>query len=298
MPQVSIILPYFEGQRWLLKAIQSVQAQKEVSWELIVVDDGSKQSPGSILHSLSDDRIRLIKIKHAGKGAALNKGVERAQADIVCFLDQDDIMLKGRLKKQLEAFVKYPDSDVVYSDYERVFDDGTVIDQFISSKASNQECIHNMAKGVALVSMQTMMIRKNTIMRIGGFSEDPELTGLDDAEFFVRLFVSEPILTYEPGLVQQWVQHGKNYSLSEQFQESRLITLNYLANLAKKCPMIQKELPYFRFHTHYMRGLYCLEHNMAKKATRAFLRAIHSCPFNWKGYYLLIKSLIYQFSYP
>jgi len=296
-PQISIIVPYFEGKRWLLRAVRSVQTQKGVSWELIVIDDGSKESPQFIPHSLSDSRISLVRKKHAGKGDALNRGIGAAQAEIICFLDQDDLMLPGRLKNQLAAFAKNPVADAVYSDYERVFEDGTLIDRFISYQASNQECLHNMARGKALVSMQTIMIRKDTIIRIGGFSGDPKLMGLDDVEFLVRLFAFEPILIYEPGLVQQWIQHGNNYSRSGQFQEARLILLDHLSTLAKNHAIIQKELPHFRFHTFYMRGLFNLENMMAKKAIPEFWRAICSCPFNWNAYYLFIRSLINRFTY-
>jgi glycosyltransferase involved in cell wall biosynthesis len=296
-PEVSVILPYYEGQRWLKRAIQCVQAQKRVSWELIVVDDGSKQSPVSIINSLNDKNIRLISIAHAGKGAALNTGIKAARADIICFLDQDDVMLPGRLQLQLDAFTRKPHSEVVYSDYQRISENGELIDQFISYQASNQECLRKLARDISLLSMQTIMVRKETIFNIGGFCSDPNLTGLDDAEFLFRLFISDPVLTYQPGFVQQWIEHGVNYSKSAQFQENRLILINYLSVLSRKHPILQKELPYIRFRIYYMRGLYYLENRTAKRAWCEFLRAIRLRPLNWNCDDLLIKSLVYQLVY-
>ena len=101
IPQVSVILPYYEGQEWVRHAVQSVQAQQEVIWELVIVDDGSKHSPDAIIQTINDERILFIKKDHAGKGAALNRGVKDARADIVCFLDQDDMMLPGILTRSL-----------------------------------------------------------------------------------------------------------------------------------------------------------------------------------------------------
>lgn len=293
-PRVSIILPYYNGQRWILKAIQSVQAQTGISWELIIVDDGSRLSPAPILHTLSDNRICLIRQENAGKGAALNRGITESHADFICFLDQDDIMLKGRLKRQLGAFAKVPHSDVVYSDYERVLDDGQLIDRFVSRQVSTNEALHQMAKGTGLLSMQNMMIRKSTILKIGGFSDDPKLTGLDDAEFLTRLLVSKVVITYEPGFVQQWVQHERNYSRSEQFQQSRLVLLDHLTNLSDKYPIRKKELSCFRFHAYYMRGLYFIENNMANRAIPELCRAISIRPLSWQSYYLLVKSIGYK----
>jgi glycosyltransferase involved in cell wall biosynthesis len=296
-PEVTVILPYFEGQRWLKGAIQCVQAQKGISWELIVVDDGSKQSPVSIINSFNDKNIRLISITHAGKGVALNKGIKAAWADIICFLDQDDVMMPGRLQLQLDVFVRKPHSEVVYSDYERVSENGKLIDQFISYQASSQECLRKLARDISPLSMQTIMIKKETIVNIGGFCGDPNLTGLDDAEFLFRLFLADPVLTYQPGFVQQWVEHGVNYSKSAQFQENRLILLDYLSELGRKHPIMQKELPYIRFRIYYMRGLYYLENRAAKSAWPEFLRAIRLRPLSWNCYYLLIKSLVYQLGY-
>ena len=90
-PKVSVILPYYMGQRRLIRTVQSVRMQEGVAWELIIVDDGSDLSPAHLLEPLQDDRIRFFQQPHAGKGAALNKGVQEAMSDIICFIDQDDI---------------------------------------------------------------------------------------------------------------------------------------------------------------------------------------------------------------
>jgi len=61
-------------------------------------------------------------------------------------------------------------------------------------------------------------------------------------------------------------RHGKNYMKSESFHKARLILLDHLENLALKNAMTRKELPYFRYHTYYMRGLYALEHGQPEEA--------------------------------
>jgi glycosyltransferase involved in cell wall biosynthesis len=289
-PQVSVILPYFEGLAWLPRSIQSVREQQGICWELVIVDDGSKQDPTAIVQSLQDDRLRLIRMEHSGKGAALNVGVTSSKTDIVCFLDQDDIMIPGRLMLQYDAFLRTPDVDVIYSDYERVHDDSRLIDRFISHQASNKECLKSMARSNALVSMQTIMMKKPTFHKIGGFSNDIQLSGLDDAEFFVRLFASAPILHYVPGVVQKWVLHGQNYSESADFQKSRLIFLEHLSKHAQNNPDVLKELPYFQYHAFFMRGLFFLERGMSAEAMFEFLRAVRARPLNINGYYLLLKS--------
>jgi glycosyltransferase involved in cell wall biosynthesis len=290
--QVSVILPYYEGEKWLLRSVQSVLSQRGVTWELIVVDDGSSQSPIPVLEAIQTNHLRLIRIDHAGKGAALNRGVSEARADLVCFIDQDDIMVPGRLKLQYDAFEEHLQADVVYSDYERVSHDGRVIDRFVSRQATGGECLKSMARSMGLVSMQTIMMKKSLFYEIGGFSDDLRLTGLDDAEFFVRLFSSGAAFQYVPGIVQQWVLHGQNYSESLDFQQTRLIFLEHLAKCAGTNPLIRAELPYFQYHAFYMRGIFYLEKGLAGQAMREYLKAVRLRPLNWNGYYLLFKSWV------
>lgn len=291
-PEVSIILPYFEGQRWLRRAIQSVQVQGEVSWELIVVDDGSVNTAEAVINAADDSRIKYIYIDHSGKGGALNRGAREADSDIICFLDQDDIMLPRRLVTQLKAFQKSYAADGVYSDYERRHENGDLIDQVFSSPAGPRESIHRMAVGRSCVTMQTLMLKKSVYEKLEGFSNDPEMTGLDDLEFFVRLFLSRAHLVYEPGVVQCWVKHSHNFSNSAGFQDARLRWLQRLSELAQQHPVLNSELKHFRFHTYCMRGLHFLETGRAGFAVPEFQKALHFMPWSANTSYLLIKSTI------
>jgi glycosyltransferase involved in cell wall biosynthesis len=291
-PKVSIILPFYEGESWLTRSMGSVLSQEGVPFELLIVDDGSSRSPEDLVRSFHDGRIHLYRIDHAGKGAALNCGARKAKAPLLCFIDQDDVMLPGRLNLQLGAFCEHPDAEIVYSDYERVRDDGSLIDRFVSRQATGMECLRAMVEGRGLVSMQTMMIRKETFGRIGGFSEDISLTGLDDAEFFVRLFASGAALLYRPGAVQQWVRHEGNYSEGEPFQAARLVLLQRLDAAARQNPGLADLLPLYRYHCLFMRGLYFLQHSRLQEAVASFRDVVRLRPWHWVGYYLLAKAWI------
>jgi glycosyltransferase involved in cell wall biosynthesis len=291
-PAASIILPYYEGCQWLQRTVASVQQQTEPNWELIVVDDGSETPAAAVIADIGDARIRLLRIPHGGKGRALNRGVAESNGDYVCFIDQDDLMRPGRLENQLCAFKKEPRADGVYSDYERRHDDGRLIDQFISWQVTPEEAIHQMAVGRNPVTMQTIMLKKAFYERLGGFSDKRELTGLDDLEFFVRLFLVQPVMVYAPGVVQGWVLHDRNYSKTRDFQEARLHCLTRLAELAGLHPMLEKELKHYRFHSHCMRGMYFLETGCAGYAVADLFKALRLKPSSLNTYYLLIKSLI------
>jgi hypothetical protein len=127
---------------------------------------------------------------------------------------------------------------------------------------------------------------------LGGFSDNSELTGLDDLEFFLRLFLVQPMMIYTPGVVQSWVLHKHNYSKTQDFQEARLHWLTRLAELARLHPMLEKELKHFRFHTHCMRGMYFLEIGCAGFAVADLCKALQLKPASLNTCYLLLKSLI------
>jgi glycosyltransferase involved in cell wall biosynthesis len=295
-PKVSVILPYYEGLRWLRRTVDSVRRQTEPAWELIIVDDGSSQGPDEALQGLDDVRIRLIRIPHSGKGAALNRGVECARAEAVCFIDQDDLMQPSRLAVQRNRLEREPEADGVYSDYERRHSDGRLIDQVHSRQVTAHEALHLMATGCSPVSMQTLMLTQRCIWRLGGFTEDRRLTGLDDLEFFVRLFLSEPVLVHVPEIVQAWVLHERNYSNGAQFQNAREHCLRRLSDLSLVHPALQKELKHFRAHAHTRRGIHFLETGDPARAVPAFADALRAGPLSLNTYYLFLKSLVLSVS--
>ena len=90
MPEISVILPVFNSEEFIGKAIESVLAQTFEDFELIIVNDGSTDSSKDIIDSFSDDRIRIINQSNQGPGAARNNALKIAQGSYVMYLDSDD----------------------------------------------------------------------------------------------------------------------------------------------------------------------------------------------------------------
>lgn len=114
MPLVTVGLPFFDEQRHLGDAIRSVLAQSVTDFELLLVDDGSRDDSLAIARSFTDSRIRVIadgKRRHLP--ARLNEIVRVARAPHVARMDADDVMHPTRLARQLEVFASRPSCDVV-----------------------------------------------------------------------------------------------------------------------------------------------------------------------------------------
>lgn len=124
-PKVSVVMPVYNGERYVESAIRSVMAQTFGDWELIVVDDGSGDRTCAMVKALAaeDGRIRLVE-NGANLGAARtrNRGMALCRGDFVALLDGDDLWRPEKLEKQL-ALAEETGADIVYCSY-GILDDG------------------------------------------------------------------------------------------------------------------------------------------------------------------------------
>lgn len=96
-PHFSVVVPVFNRADELATALRSVLAQTEQDFEIVVVDDGSTDSPGRVVAALGDTRISIFRQKNSGGGAARNAGIDVARGHFVAFLDSDDCFLPHHL---------------------------------------------------------------------------------------------------------------------------------------------------------------------------------------------------------
>ncbi len=107
-PRISIIMPVWNGEKFLAAAVDSVLAQTFRDFELLVIDDGSTDQTSEILQSYTDPRLRVVRLDHAGIVVALNQGMALARADWVARLDADDVSEPRRLELQWQAVSRHP----------------------------------------------------------------------------------------------------------------------------------------------------------------------------------------------
>lgn len=116
--KVSVILPFFNNERYIEETINSVRMQTWEDWELLAIDDGSTDASAEIVqrYCRMDQRIRLIEHKHSGSSAARNRGIEEAEGRYIALLDADDLWLPVFLEKQI-GFLKEKEAICVCSSY-------------------------------------------------------------------------------------------------------------------------------------------------------------------------------------
>lgn len=100
-PLISVIVPVFNGERFIADAINSIVTQDYAPIEIVVIDDGSTDLTSEIAQT--NERVIYHRQERQGPGAARNLGVERAHGDLLAFLDADDLWLAGKISRQQEV---------------------------------------------------------------------------------------------------------------------------------------------------------------------------------------------------
>ena len=113
--KVSVIIPTYNREATLKRAVESVLNQTYTDFELIIVDDGSTDNTRQLVENIHDDRITYYYVKiNSGAAAARNYGIERAEGEYIAFQDSDDYWHSDKLEKQMKVMESNPDIGFVY----------------------------------------------------------------------------------------------------------------------------------------------------------------------------------------
>jgi glycosyltransferase involved in cell wall biosynthesis len=124
LTDVSVVVPVFNGEGYIERALCSALDQTGCRFEVIVVDDGSSDSTQSILQKFSRD-VRVVRhVENRGLPAARNTGIRSAKSDVVALMDADDFWAKGKLAEQAQVFREHPEIDIVFTDFSTVDQNG------------------------------------------------------------------------------------------------------------------------------------------------------------------------------
>lgn len=118
LPQVSVVLPVYNGEHYLAEAIESILAQTFTDFEFIIVDDGSTDGTAGILERYAgrDGRIHVLRNSvNCGFAPTLNRGIECARGEFIARQDADDVSVPGRLAPQVDFLRRHPDHVLVGS---------------------------------------------------------------------------------------------------------------------------------------------------------------------------------------
>jgi glycosyltransferase involved in cell wall biosynthesis len=207
--RISVVIPAYNRQRWLGRAIDSVLSQERPADEIIVVDDGSTDGTGQVASGYGK-RIRYIRQDNAGPSAARNAGIAAATGNWIAFLDADDQWLPHKLRLQTEHLCRHPEllwttgnyiECLCQSDYKapalteercrKTLGSGQILDDYLRTFAAG-----------FTGNTDTMLIRRDLLEEAGGFPVDQRR--FEDLDLWLKIayrhpqvgFLSTPLAIY------------------------------------------------------------------------------------------------------
>jgi glycosyltransferase involved in cell wall biosynthesis len=225
--KISVIIPVYNGKRYLEKAIQSVVRQTLPPHEIIVVDDGSTDDSALIIARLAQKYpIKFFQKQNGGQSSARNYGVRVSSGDLIAFLDQDDLWYPNHLEELLKPFLQniYPETGWVYStvaeigENDQLFSlDALSLVESVHPKKTLSECL---AADMYVIPSATLVLKK-AFNDVGGFDE--RLSGYEDDDLFVRIFSKGYGNIFINKSLAQWRTHSDSCSRNIAMATSRII---------------------------------------------------------------------------
>jgi hypothetical protein len=201
----------FNAAPYVRDSVSSILSQTLVSFELVIVDDGSSDDTLSILRSYSDSRVRLVEAPHAGLTAALNLGMAQCRGAFIARMDADDIAFPSRLEMQLRHFATHPGVDILCTDAKIIDGRGRVVGEHAMGRCDNANVLDGLLsrRNVKPIVHPSVMMRRKVLENLGGyrdfaFAEDHDLW-LRANPLFTFAHICRPLLFYRihPGGVSR-----------------------------------------------------------------------------------------------
>lgn len=236
---VSVIIPSYNREKTIERAVMSVLNQTYKDLELIVVDDCSKDNTVEVLKSIKDDRLKIIRLeKNSGACVARNVGIENAQGDYIAFQDSDDEWLLDKLEKQMAIFEKVK-VDLVFCAFNRFgLGEDLTYPELPEGIVERKVLLED-----SRISTQTLIGKKECFENV---KFDPEMPRLQDYDITIRLSKKYSIYFVNEPLVNMYVQNDSiSISKNKMIRAETIIFSKYKDDIEK----------YKDFKYHNMLGL-------------------------------------------
>jgi glycosyltransferase involved in cell wall biosynthesis len=195
-PAVSIVMPVYNRDALIARALDSVLAQTFTDYETIIVDDGSTDRTWEVVDRFAsrEARVRPFRQPNGGPGAARNVGIENACGGWIAFLDSDDIWTPAKLANAMRLARENRDVEFIHTNWQAVYPDGTygrIRDASPFDRLSDKKFLLSSFR----LKTSTVVIKRDLINRIGGhfYTERPLY---EDYHLFWRAVIAARAIGY------------------------------------------------------------------------------------------------------
>ena len=197
-PAVSILTPAYDVARFIGTAVDSVLAQSYPNWEMLVVDDGSRDGTAEQVTARQDPRLRLLRQDNQGVSAARTRAMAEARGEAVVFLDADDWLVPDALERMVTALAGMPQAVGAYGAYAVMAETAVPDDLPLRRKAgpfASGDLLERLLIQNLFVNGGHLLLRRDALLRAGPFLA--KLRYGEDWEYWIRLALQGPFVAIE-----------------------------------------------------------------------------------------------------
>jgi glycosyltransferase involved in cell wall biosynthesis len=287
-PKVSVVIPVFNGERFIGAAIRSALGQTFRDFEIIVVDDGSTDQTEKIVRQFSD-RVAYHRQQNRGAGAARNLGVMSASGEWIAFLDADDIWYPQKLAVQFEAVAMNPAIAFVYSDMDTIDVHEAILQRnFLTTQVKrrrwkkNRDLVSLVFGGQPFPYPSTVLLKRERFSQSGGFSPLFRRNYHEDFDLFARIAHVAPLHFVPQSLVQYRKMPSARIG-NDWYDANYLLLLERLAELWRDHPDRLKRVEWFFDKHAFKQGRTLLRSGEWLKARECFYAVFRRRPFYFRN---------------
>jgi heptosyltransferase-2 len=287
-PKVSIIMPTYNRSALIAETIKSIRNQTYQNWELFIIDDGSDDNTGEIISSINDKRIRFYEAgRIAVNGKIKNIGIEKANGELIAFIDSDDLWAETKLEKQVSALQQYPDAGFSLTGGFNFAKPGRPID--FSYKQREGILYGNIFVSIFKSEISTttpsLILRKECLNVTGVFDESKPFADID---FIIKLAsYYKAVILYEPLLYRRL--HDANDSQANWIKGYHQ-GIEMIQSHKKKLPSSVVHDALFKLYINF--GEDCLLRMKRGAAISKFFHAWKNKPFSIVPFKKMVKAIL------
>ena len=234
-PQISVIMPVYNGEKYLREALESILNQTFKDFEFIIINDGSTDKTLETIQSFTDPRIKLITQENRGIIYSLNKGITESRGKYIARMDADDISLPERLEKEYRFLEQNPNYGIVGTTFLIINKNNQVIGVnavLLENEDLEKEIIIETTFGHG-----TVMMRKSVLDTVGYYN--PKALHAEDFDLWTRFAEKSKMANLSEVLYlwrdnPQGISRTKNLTQSKNAQKIQEIQIYKFANLNRQ----------------------------------------------------------------
>jgi len=244
---VSVVIPVYNGQAFIGRAIESILRQTHPANEIIVVNDGSQDRTLEVVEGFGGC-VKVITTPNRGVSSARNTGISACTSTFIAFLDADDEWSNNKIERQMQFLAKHPDVGLCCCDY--LVDDGRALRSHFSFVEQENQCpvadwnkqgLSILAKGNFIGTASAVIVRRSLLETVGGF--DSRFKQAEDYDLWMRCALASKIGVV-PEVLLRKIGHENNLTNNriEMFQyHEAVLSMHICSSAFRACPGIEHD---------------------------------------------------------